>query len=58
MIGRLEQARAAERLSERERAMRAYRFVAEAWQHADPELQPYVTEARQSLQVLSQGKER
>jgi hypothetical protein len=49
----LEGARAAERLGERARAMRAYQFVADAWRHADPELQPYVTEARQALQGLA-----
>jgi hypothetical protein len=30
-----------------------YRFTAAAWRHADPELQPYVTEARQALARLT-----
>jgi hypothetical protein len=28
-------------------------LVAEVWRHADPELQPYVTEARQALSRLT-----
>jgi hypothetical protein len=50
---RLEVARAAERLGERERAVEGYKFVADAWRHADPELQPYVTEARRALERLT-----
>ena len=53
VIARLEQARAAERLGERERAIAGYRFVVEAWRHADAELQPYVTEAREALRRLT-----
>ena len=53
VIARLEQARAAERLRERETAIHAYRFVAEVWRHADAELQPYVTESRQALARLT-----
>ena len=53
VVARLEQARAAERLGERERAVRGYRFVAEVWQHADPELQPYVAEARGAIKTLT-----
>jgi serine/threonine-protein kinase len=53
VLVRLEQARAAERLDRRERAISGYKFVAEAWQYADPELQPYVTEARQALARLT-----
>lgn len=49
----IERARAAERLGERDRAMRAYQFVADAWRHADPELQVYVTESRRALQRLT-----
>jgi hypothetical protein len=44
--------RAAERLGERERAIRGYQFVAHGWRHADPELQPFVTEARSALHRL------
>jgi hypothetical protein len=45
----LEGARAAERLGERDGAIRRYQFVTEVWRRADPGLQPYVTEARQAL---------
>jgi hypothetical protein len=45
----LERARLAERLGEREMAIKSYRFVAEVWRHADPELQPFVREARNGL---------
>jgi hypothetical protein len=54
VIGVLEGARAAERLSERKAAIRAYQFVADAWRHADTELQPYVAEARGALERLTQ----
>jgi serine/threonine-protein kinase len=54
VIGVLEGARAAERLGERTAAIRAYQFVADAWRHADPELQPYVAEARGALERLTQ----
>ena len=53
VLGRLEQARAAERLGARERAARGYQFVADAWRRADPELQPYVAEAQAGLERLS-----
>lgn len=36
----LDVATAAERLGERERAIRGYQFVVDAWRHADSELQP------------------
>ena len=42
----LERARVAERLGDREKAVRSYQYVADVWRHADPELQPYVTEAK------------
>jgi len=45
----LERARVAERLGEREKASQDYQYVANVWRHADPELQPYVTEARAGL---------
>jgi hypothetical protein len=54
VIGVLQGARAAERLGERRAAVRAYQFVADAWRHADPELQPYVAEARGALERLTQ----
>jgi serine/threonine protein kinase len=45
----LERARVAERMGDREKAVHGYQFVADVWRHADPELQPYVTEAREGL---------
>ena len=45
----LERGRVAERMGDREKAMRSYQFVANVWRHADPELQPYVAEAREGL---------
>jgi len=50
---RLEEARASERVGDRDQAAAGYRFVAAAWRHGDPETQPYVTEAREALQRLS-----
>jgi hypothetical protein len=49
----LERARLAERLGDREKAVKCYQFVADVWRHADPELQPYVMEARRGLQRLT-----
>jgi serine/threonine-protein kinase len=45
----LERGRVAERLGDREKATRSYQFVADVWRNADPELQPYVAEAREGL---------
>jgi serine/threonine-protein kinase len=53
VTGKLEKARAAERLGKRDEATRHYRFVADAWRHSDPELQPYVAEARGALERLT-----
>jgi len=49
----LERARVNERLGNKEKAITAYRFVAEVWLHADPELQPYVAEAKAALMRLA-----
>ena len=49
----LEQARLAERLRDREKAVKSYQFVAAAWRHADPELQRYVDEAQNGLARLT-----
>jgi hypothetical protein len=49
----LERARIADRLGQREAAGELYRFVAELWKKADPELQPYVAEARDRSERLS-----
>ncbi|MFN2567106.1 MAG: BTAD domain-containing putative transcriptional regulator [Gemmatimonadaceae bacterium] len=52
IMAALEQGRAAERAGDRERASRAYRLVADVWQHADPELRPYAAEARAAMKRL------
>jgi len=49
----LERARVNDRLGNRDQEIPAYRFVADVWSHADPELQPYVAEARAALKRLS-----
>jgi tetratricopeptide (TPR) repeat protein len=46
-------ARVAERIGEREVAINSYSWVAGMWRNADPELQPYVTEAREGLARLT-----
>jgi serine/threonine-protein kinase len=48
----LERARVHDRLGDKDQAIDAYRFVADVWRHADPELQPFVVEARTALQRL------
>jgi hypothetical protein len=48
----LERARAFERTGNRAAAVHDYRIVAQAWMHADPELQPFVSEARAALRRL------
>ena len=53
VLSRLETARAAERLGQRGRAVEDYRFILDVWRHADPELRPYVDEARAALARLS-----
>jgi tetratricopeptide (TPR) repeat protein len=51
-LARLEAARAAERLGQRKRAAAHYQFVVDVWRHADPELEPYLREARAGLERL------
>ncbi|MEA2712105.1 MAG: hypothetical protein QOK27_66, partial [Gemmatimonadales bacterium] len=46
-------ARVAERIGEREVAINSYSWAAGMWRNADPELQPYVTEAREGLARLT-----
>jgi hypothetical protein len=53
VLATLEAGRAAERLGEHKRARISYQFVVDAWRHADPELQAYVTEARLALARLT-----
>ncbi len=45
--------RVAERIGERDRAIRSYAWVAGMWRNADPELQPYVSESREALARLT-----
>jgi DNA-binding SARP family transcriptional activator len=53
VLAKLEAARTAERLGQRKRAAAHYRFVVDVWRHADPELEPYVREAREELERLA-----
>jgi serine/threonine-protein kinase len=53
VLFKLEAARIHERLGQREQAIAKYRFVAAAWRSADPELQPFVDEAKAALRRLS-----
>ena len=46
VLGMLDRVRIAESLGEREKAMQSYHFVVDVWHQADPELQPFVVEAR------------
>ena len=52
----LERARLAELLNEPAKAIEAYRYVADLWRHADPELQLYVREARAGVARLGGTK--
>jgi eukaryotic-like serine/threonine-protein kinase len=49
----LQRGRVHERLGNRDQAIDAYRFVADLWRNADPELQPLVQEARTALSRLT-----
>jgi hypothetical protein len=53
VLQRLLQAQVAERLDRPDEALRSYQFVADMWRRADPELLPYVAEARAGLTRLS-----
>jgi tetratricopeptide (TPR) repeat protein len=52
VIARLERARIAEQLGDRDLAIRWYQFVLDTWRHADAELQSYVVAARDGLRRL------
>ena len=52
----LERGRVNERLGNRERAVAGYSAVVAAWRSADPELQPFVAEARAALARLGGEK--
>jgi serine/threonine-protein kinase len=49
----LERGRVNERLGNRDRAIAGYSLVLEAWRSPDPELQPYVAEARAALERMN-----
>jgi hypothetical protein len=51
-LWRLTRARVFEHVGRREEALRDYAYVSAVWRHADPELLPYVAEARAALQRL------
>jgi tetratricopeptide (TPR) repeat protein len=53
VLWELLRARVSERIGERELAIRSYSWVTGMWRNADPELQPYVTEAREGLARLT-----
>jgi eukaryotic-like serine/threonine-protein kinase len=53
VIGRLNRARIAERLGDRDRAADLYQYVVDAWRHADPELRPQVAAAQDGLGRLA-----
>jgi tetratricopeptide (TPR) repeat protein len=52
VLATLELGRIAERLGDRQKAAECYGFVLAAWRRADPELRPYVAEAREGLARL------
>jgi hypothetical protein len=49
VLATLELGRIAERLGERQKTAECYGFVLAAWRRPDPELPPYVAEAREAL---------
>ena len=57
VLGVLEQGRIAEGLGERQKARDSYQFVVDVWRHADPELQPFVVEARAALTRMKMKRE-
>jgi serine/threonine-protein kinase len=52
-LWRLERARANERAGNLSQAVEDYQYVVGVWRYADPELQPYVKEAKEALSRLS-----
>ena len=52
-LWRLERARVAERLGQHDKAVQEYRFLADLWRTADPELRPEVEEAKAALKRLA-----
>jgi hypothetical protein len=45
--------RVQERIGQREQAIQSFEWVTGMWRKPDPELQPYVTEAREALARLT-----
>ena len=56
VLATLERGRLAARLGDREKAIDSYGYVAAVWRRADPELQPYVAEAREALARLANSE--
>jgi hypothetical protein len=52
-LWRLERGRVAERLGQHDKAVQEYRYVADVWRTADPELRPEVEEANAALKRLA-----
>ena len=48
--------RVAERIGERDQAVRSYSWVVGMWRQPDPELEPYAAEAREGLARLTAEK--
>jgi hypothetical protein len=55
-LWRLQRGRVMERLGRRDEALEDYQFTASVWRHGDPELQRYVTEAREALARLTRER--
>jgi hypothetical protein len=53
VLGVLQRGRIAEGLGERQKAIDSYRFVTDVWHRADPQLQPFVVEARNGLNRMT-----
>ena len=58
VLAALEYGRVAERLGDRAAAAQQYRFVVDAWRTPDPELIPFVEEARRGLARVGQEQAR
>ena len=56
VLGVLQRGRVAEQQRDREKAIQCYQLVLDLWRHADPELQPYVEEARAGLARVATGE--
>jgi tetratricopeptide (TPR) repeat protein len=52
VLKRLELARVAERLGKKDEAVQNYQYVTAMWRRADPQLEPYLSEAKEALRRL------